>query len=62
MHLRVGDAGLEVCAAAFGALFAVTDVLPLLPGLKANIRKSAIANPACSSGANDKSARLVIAI
>ena len=33
-----------------------------LPGRNANMRKSVMANPVCSSGASDKSGRLVIAI
>ena len=35
---------------------------PPLPGRNANIRKSVIAKPVCSSGASDKSGRLVIVI
>ena len=35
---------------------------PPLPGRNANIRNSVIAKPVCSSGASDKSGRLVIAI
>jgi hypothetical protein len=35
---------------------------PLLPGRNANMRKSVIAKPVCSSGASDKSGRLVIEI
>ena len=49
-------------AALDEGLAGLMPVAPLPPGLKANIRKSAIANPACSSGASDKSARLIIAI
>ena len=52
---------LETAALSEG-LVGLMPVAPLPPGLKANIRKSAIANPACSSGANVRSARLVIAI
>ena len=35
---------------------------PLLPGRNANMRNSVMAKPVCSSGASDKSGRLVIVI
>ena len=35
---------------------------PPLPGRNANIRKSVMAKPVCSSGASDKSGRLVMVI
>ena len=36
--------------------------LPLLPGRNANMRSSVMAKPVCSSGASDKSGRLVMVI
>ena len=38
------------------------DPEPALPGRKASLRSSAIEKPVCSSGASDKSGRLVMAI
>ncbi len=62
----VAEADLPLFAVEDAALLTLPAVWfdpdPALPGRKASMRRSAIEKPVCSSGASDKSGRLVIAI